>query len=149
MVRKIQLECLVFRKQEDTYEFLLLKRIPSKGGFWQPPCGGKEEFDQTKMDAAYREILEETGINKDNIVRVLENVHSFTLDKHYLTNEPIPPIEEFAIGFEVDSKTKVRLDNNIYVEHDEYRWVNFDEAIRLLKWQNNKDSFEKLHKLLS
>ena len=30
------LQVIIFRKVQTDYEFLLLKRIPEKGGFWQP-----------------------------------------------------------------------------------------------------------------
>lgn len=147
-MRKIQIECIVFRKNCSGFEFLLLKRIPEKGGFWQPPCGGLEENDESKLNAAYREILEETGIKKEQIIKVIENVHHFVMDKHYLTNEPIIPIEEFVYAFETTNETPINIHNNIYVEHDDFKWVCFDEAIKMLKWENNKDSFKKLHSLL-
>lgn len=148
LMRTIQIECIVFRKVNDSFEFLLLKRIPKKGGFWQPPCGGLEETDKSKLDAAYREIYEETGISKNQITNVIKNVHHFVMDKHYLTQEPIPPIEEFVFGFEVNKQVTAVIDKNIYPEHDEFRWVSFDEAIKLLKWDNNIDAFKKLYSIL-
>lgn len=148
IMRTIQVECILFKKSIDSFEFLLLRRIPKKGGFWQPPCGGREYSDTSNLDAAYREILEETGISKDKIINVIENVHHFIMDKHYLTKQPITPIEEFAIGFEVDKNTTVQLDNNIYIEHDKFQWVSINDALKLLKWDNNKDAFKKLHSIL-
>ena len=143
---KFQVEALIFRKLNDSYEFLLLKRIAKKGGFWQPPCGRVE--DESIMDAAYREIFEETGIKKDQITDVIEKVHYFVMDKHYLTEEPIEPVEEFVFAFEVPRDIKVNIENNIYVEHEEFKWVSFDEAIKLLKWDNNKDAVKKLNEIL-
>jgi 8-oxo-dGTP pyrophosphatase MutT (NUDIX family) len=149
MRKRIQLECIVFRKNKNKYEYLLLKRIPEKGGFWQPPCGGMEDIDKTKLDAAYREIFEETGLSKDKIIKVIEDVHYFVMSKHYLTNEPMEPVEEFALGFEVKSDAEIDIAKNNCVEHEEYRWVSFEDAIKLLKWENNKDAFRKLRKVLN
>ncbi len=132
-MRTTQLECIVFRRVDIAIEFLLLKRIPQKGGFWQPPCGGFEETDNSKLDAAYRELFEETGISKSQIIQVFENVHHFVMDKHYLTQEPITPIHEYVFAFEVANGTKISLNKNIYLEHDEYRWVSYSDAIALLK----------------
>jgi|GEM_PF-3303467 dihydroneopterin triphosphate diphosphatase len=70
------------------------------------------------------------------------------MDAHYLTQEPIEPIEEFVFAFEVESDTNVQIDNNISVEHDKFKWVTFEEAISLLKWGNNRDAFRKLNKIL-
>ena len=134
----------MFRKKREDYEYLLLRRIPSKGGFWQPVSGGFEESDPSKLEAAYRELKEETGIDKKQVVRVLEEVHQYTYDKHYLTGKPTPPITEYVYGFEVGLNVGVRIDRNIYPEHDEYRWVSFEEALNLLKWEENKEAFRKL-----
>jgi len=147
-MRKVQLECIVYCKKENSYEYLLLKRIPEKGGFWQPPCGGLEESDKSKLDAAYREIQEETAIQKKNILNVIEDVHYFVMDKHYLTQKPITPIEEFVYGFEVSPNQKVDIHKNIYPEHEEFRWVSFEDAIKLLKWDGNKLAFKKLNSIL-
>jgi dihydroneopterin triphosphate diphosphatase len=147
-MRTVQLECIIFRKKDDFFEFLLLKRIPEKGGFWQPISGGLETEDKSKLDGCYREIYEETGIQKDQIIKVISDVHHFVMDKHYLTKKPINPLEEFVFAFEIPEKIIICLDNNIYPEHNEYKWVSFEEAINLLKWDNNKDAFEKLYSML-
>jgi len=146
-MRTIQLECIIYRKVNNHFEFLLLKRIPSKGGFWQPVCGGLEE-GETKIDACYREILEETGISKEKIVNVIKEVHHFVINKDYLSKNPISPQEEFVFGFEINSSEEINIDSNIQIEHEAYKWVSFDDAINLLKWKNNKDAFEKLHSKL-
>jgi 8-oxo-dGTP pyrophosphatase MutT (NUDIX family) len=148
-MERIQLECIVYRKNGDKYEYLLLKRIPKKGGFWQPPCGKMEKNDETILDGCYREIEEESSITKDDIIKVLDNVHYFEINKHYLTGEPIPTVKEHVLGFEVTMDTNVSIEHNIYPEHDEYKWVSFEEAMVLLKWQNNKDAFVKLNELLT
>jgi len=67
-MRKIQLECIVYRKRGNKIEFLLMKRIPEKGGFWQPPCGGMENEDKSLKDAAFRELSEEANISKKDIL---------------------------------------------------------------------------------
>lgn len=146
-MRTQQVECIVFRKKEQI-EFLLLKRIPKKGSFWQPPCGGVEPNDNSLLEAAYREIEEETGIKKDNIIKVIEDVYQFTMNNDYLTGEESPPLKEFVLGFEVTPDVDVILDNNIYVEHDEFKWVPFEKAIEMLKWDDNKEAFKALNKIL-
>ncbi len=148
-MRTIQLECIVFRKKEGKYEFLLLKRIPKKGGFWQPVCGGMEKADNSLIDAAYRELKEEANISKKDIINVLENIHYFEINKNYLTGENIPTIREYVLGFQVKSEINIEIDKNIYQEHEEIKWVSFEEALQLLKWENNKDGFKKLNILLT
>jgi len=148
-VRKVQLECIVFRKKKNKLEFLLLKRSSEKGGFWQPPCGGMEETDKSPLDAAYRELSEEANVTKKDVISVIENVYSFEIIKHYLTGEPILPIKEYVLGFEVKPDFTPVLGNNIYIEHEEMRWVGFKEALKLLKWEDNKEGFRNLHSLIT
>ena len=147
-MRSRQVECVIFKKNEGIIEFLLLHRIPEKGGFWQPVSGGLEDDTETVKDGALREVYEETGITIKDITRIIENVHEFTIDKHYLTGEPIPRITEYVLGIETKNEIVINIENNIVKEHREYRWVHFDEAIKLLKWQNNKDAFLKLINLI-
>ncbi len=138
-MRTAQVECILFRKKNEVLEYLLLKRIPAKGGFWQPVTGGIE--DEDKLAAAYREVMEETGIKKDQILRVLEDVHYFTFPHSSNID-----MKEYVYGFEVHPDTEVTIHSNIYPEHEEFQWVNYETALKMLKW--NKDSFKKLSTLI-
>jgi 8-oxo-dGTP pyrophosphatase MutT (NUDIX family) len=140
--------CIVFRKIKTNYEFLLLKRSPEEGDFWQPIGGKVEKGDKGFLEAAYREVFEETGISQDKIINVIENFYQFTFDTHYLTGEPTDPVIQQVYAFEVKKDVKVILDANASNEHEKYDWFSYDKAIKNLKWQNNKDSFEKLKPLL-
>ena len=139
----IQIEAIIFRKNEDSFDFLLLKRTPEKGGFWQPLCGSLEG-NEDLLQAAYRELFEETAISKEDVLNVIENVHYFEIDKHYITDKKMPTIKEYVFAFEVNKKTVVNIKNNIYPEHEDFKWVSYNEALGMLKWKNNKEAFKKL-----
>ena len=139
---------IVFRKNKESYEFLLLKRVEEQGGFWQYVIGKLENEDESLLDGCFREIKEEVSIDKSDILNVIEDVHCFEMDKHYLTGEPIDIIKEYVFGFEVDLKVKPTLDNALELEHKEIKWVNYETALKLLRWQNNKDAFVKLYHML-
>jgi dATP pyrophosphohydrolase len=138
-----KVNCILFRKKNGRYEFLLLKRTLERGGYWQQITGSVEITDASLKDAAYRELLEETGIGKECVIRVIENVHVFTWIDGGETKT------EHVFCFEVVPDAKVRLDVNVCKEHDEYKWVAFEEALKQLKWDTNKDSFRKLQDILS
>jgi len=59
----IQVEVIIFRRNGSRIEYLLLKRLPERNGFWQPVTGGVEE-GETRKEALCREVMEETGIKK-------------------------------------------------------------------------------------
>ncbi len=126
---------IIFRKNKDNYEYLLLKRIPSRGGFWQPVSGRVEE-GESELDAAKREVIEETGI--EDFLRVEKGFYDFILE-----NEPDK--KSFCFGFEIDLKVKITLDPN---EHSEYKWCSFDQSINLIKWPHNKKALKRLQKSL-
>lgn len=148
-MRTQQVECIVFRKKKYQIQYLLLKRVPEKGGFWQPPCGGVEKEDSSLIDAAYREIQEEAGISKNEVVRIIENVYEFTMNKDYLTGKESAPLTEYVFGFEVKPDIIVRIDGNAYIEHEEFVWVSYEKAIEMLKWDDNKNAFRALHAILA
>ncbi len=129
---KQAVQAIAFRKREN-YEFLLLKRIPAKGGFWQPVTGGLE--DETHLEGAFRELQEEASIKKDNVIRTFENVHEHQFDD----------TKESVFAFEVSPETEVSIQNNIYPEHEEFTWVSYTKAIEMLKWDSNKEAFTKLN----
>lgn len=123
---KIQIEVFIYRittKRE--IEFLLMKRVPEKGGFWQPLTGGVKA-GESHNEAIMREVQEENGIK--NIRRVIDTEYHFSFNDHGQS------YVEFVYGAEVSLTETITLSH----EHDEYRWVDKNTAITLLKWPNNK-----------
>ena len=116
-------------------EYLLLKRLPEKNGFWQPITGGVEE-GETRIEALHREIKEETGI--ENLVRVIEDLFYFEFSDPNLN-------QEYVYGVEVSATEKVVLDGK---EHSEYRWCGVQEALQLLHWKENIEALKRLDRTL-
>jgi len=138
----IQVQCILFRKINGKIQYLLLKRIPSKGRFWQPVTGGLEE-GETKIEALKREVREETGIK--NIVRIMKDIYYDEFWDFFEREGCQRLIKEFAFGVEVFSNDKIVMSG----EHSECRWCGFEEALKLLKWKGNKEALEKLNEILS
>ncbi len=132
----IEIEGILFKRTDGKIQYLLLKRTPEREGFWQPVTGGLEE-GETKMEALEREVLEETGIG--NPVRTIEDVYSFELST--ALDE-----KEYVYGVEVLPTEEIEIDRR---EHSEYRWCSLEEALRLLKWKENKKALERLNEILS
>ena len=136
MRNKVQV--IIFRKNKGSIEFLLLRRIPERGGFWQPVTGGIEK-DEDKKEAVIRELREETGIK--DFIRIIENVYHLKLEGD--------GADEYVFGVEISPNTNISLKKNIYLEHDKYEWYKFEKALSLLKWPGNKEGLRRLNKILT
>ena len=103
---------------------LLLRRVPSRGAFWQIVTGRIEQ-GESPSEAAAREAMEETG--KPLQVVPLDYRHSFAL------GEDIPPrvVEESAFAAFWKRGSEVRIDPK---EHDSFRWLSLDEAVKTLPY---------------
>ena len=134
--RVAQVEIIVYKFVNNEPLFLLLKRIPEKGGFWQPITGGVHE-NENLDSAAKRELFEETQI--DDYVNFLSDVHYFEFDSD---GEGI--LKEYVYGVEIRETKDAKLSS----EHSEKKWCTLDEVLDLLKYDTNKDAFKKLYKLL-
>ena len=131
----LQVEAIIFRKNGNKTEYLLLKRVPEKNGFWQPVTGGLEE-GETRTEALFREIKEETGIK--NPIRLIEGLYYFEFSDPNLN-------QEYVYGVEVSPTEELVIDGE---EHSEYRWCSFREALQLLSWKENKEALKKLNTIL-
>ena len=127
-----QIEVFFYKKLPDgQYSFLLMKRVPERGGFWQPLTGGVEQ-GETFEEAIKREALEETGTTK--MMGVVDSNY------HYKFTDEGRHHVEYIFGVEVPTNTDIRLSH----EHDDFRWVSKNEALQLLKWPGNKEGLRKL-----
>lgn len=108
-------------------ELLLLRRIPARGGFWQPVTGRRLAGESAEA-AARRELEEETGARLP--VRSLSYRHSFAF------GEQAPPalFEEEAFAADWPDGREVRLGP----EHDAAEWVMVEEAVRRLPFAGLK-----------
>ena len=155
----IQIQVYGYRQTEDKIEYLLLKRIPEKGGNWQACTGGLED-GETLQACALRELAEETTITEVQSLYGPYHIFQFTEKGFYEAilkeeNVNISEVEdgvtitEFVWGAKITSDEKIDLTKNIYPEHDEYKWCSYEEAMDLLYWENGKVALKILHETLS
>jgi dihydroneopterin triphosphate diphosphatase len=130
----IKLEGILFSKAGDKYEFLILKRTPDDGDFWQPLTGTLKNGEKLE-DCLLRELQEETGIQKP--VNITNEVWRFDWRKGDYA------IIEFVFGVEINRNAEITLSKD---EHSEYKWCNFDEAVEMLGRDNNKKAFQEFKK---
>ncbi|MBI3631817.1 MAG: NUDIX domain-containing protein [Candidatus Staskawiczbacteria bacterium] len=125
---------IVFKKLvTGEFSFLMLKRGPERGGFWQPVTGGVEEGESFEK-AALREVQEELGITK--ITELIDLNYSYEFTKNGLDQF------EKIFGVQISTNQIVKLS----FEHTEYYWATKDEALDVyLKYPGNKQGLKELY----
>lgn len=104
-------------------EFLVALRSPERHGYWNLVAGGVER-DESPLEAAYRELLEETGL--DAPAAAISPV-ALELGYHRPEGEWIT-VHPFAVAAEAGWEPV--LDD----EHVDYRWCSEQEALELLAY---------------
>jgi len=134
-----QILAIPYRFKGDIVQFCIFHR--SDSDVWQF-VAGSGEMGETITDSAKREVLEETGVNADNIVMlksisylpvtVVKKNHRIHWDKNTYV------IPECSFAFECNS------DITISKEHDRYLWVPYEEAQKMLCYDSNKTALYEL-----
>ena len=120
--------------------YAVFRRDNSTGGYWQGIAGGGEVGEST-LESAKREAHEEAGIDPDSEYIKLDcramipvvNICGF------LWGEDVLVIPEYCFGVGIDHERLV-----LSGEHIEYRWVTYQEAQNLLRWDSNKSALWEL-----
>ncbi|MGB4748389.1 MAG: NUDIX pyrophosphatase [Bacillota bacterium] len=134
MVERINVQVFVFCKAP-SFKVLILKRTPNRSGYWQPVCGGVDSGEEL-IEAALREVVEETGI--ENIKSIIDLEYTFTYKES--KNGVLMHMQDFCFAVEVENIVDIKLSD----EHEEYKWCSYSEAKAYLKWEHNLIALEKL-----
>ena len=139
-----QVLVLLYRQKNTEIDFLILKR--SDDLYWQFISGGGEDSEKPK-EAALRETNEEVGVKNISLFKLksktnisVEHVCGFAWGKDILL------IPEFVF------LAKIAFDTEIIIseEHIDFRWVKYNEALRILKWDSNKTAlWESNYRILN
>lgn len=122
-------------------EFLMLRRTAQFGGFWQG-VSGAPEWHESDNEGAIREVQEETGFAISGSLQQI----GFRYELHReddldgaqwegLYGPDVDVIPEEVYVAEVPSNAEPVL---APYEHDTFRWCSFDDALKLLTWENNR-----------
>ncbi len=134
-----------FRSMSGKVLYSIFRRTTRSGGYWQGIAGGGED-DETPLAAARRETAEEAGIpSTQQFVKLhamcmipVVNVCGFVWGPDVLV------IPEYAFAVQAD-----RQELHLSDEHAEYRWVEYDEALRSFHWDSNKSALWELNYCLT
>lgn len=134
------ISALTYRKGEKGLEILMMLRQPDQGLWWSSVTG-MIEAGESPLEAAKRELKEETGL--EGRFGDFNFEHSFWLDPEIIELSKGEPHfnREHCFYVEVDAHSEVQLNRE---EHSDYRWCGFDEAMDLMGWDGGKVMLKRL-----
>ena len=144
---RIPIQVLVhpIRKTKNEWEYLILKRIESRGGVWQGVTGAPEN-NETIAEGAKRELYEETGYTSFTLIET--NVfYIIPMEDRWKEIYPkdTKEIPEYLFIAKINEPGPPQIDP---IEHDDWKWCSYEEAMDLLSWEDNKSALKFVHKFL-
>ena len=137
---------LAARPGRSRYLLLHRRARPALGlrAFWQG-VSGSLEANETPLDAAWREVREETGIAPRTVVDTGET-HRFPIRDEW--RDRYPPdateiVEHLFVAW-IDPTAEPRLSE----EHDDWRWCDAEQAAHMLTFGNNGDCLRAIERHL-
>ncbi|MEW6128215.1 MAG: dihydroneopterin triphosphate diphosphatase [Acidobacteriota bacterium] len=139
------IQVIIFSANEEPTRYLLLKRVDDQGGFWQSVTGSLE-INETHQRAAVREVYEETGIAcVESELIDLELTNVFEIARLWRPKYAPDVTHNEEICFALETRIgEVKIDLR---EHQEFVWVEYDEAMARLYWESNKKALAKLQEI--
>jgi 8-oxo-dGTP pyrophosphatase MutT (NUDIX family) len=137
-------EVAIFVTRRGRSEVLVALRNPQLGGYWHTIAGGIEA-GETPLEAARRELQEETGLEAQP-VEVAEAVEY----AYPLSEEPADRRARFPAGLLAVHVTCFLVDApddwepTLDWEHDDHRWLPPREAADTLRWPDTADALRRV-----
>ena len=109
---------------------------------WQFIAGGGED-DETPVEAAKRETMEESGVQSHQWVELKSlcylpvTVISKSARRHW--EKDLYVIPEYSFGFACQQEMKLSH------EHTQFLWLSYEEAMARLQWDSNRTALYELN----
>ena len=126
---------VVFRKSNSQVFYLLLGF--KRRNIWCLPKGLIEP-GESEIDAATREVREETGVNS---LKLVDKIGVIRYQFGYRDKRFDKTVHFFL--FETD-----QVETTVGTEHDMYSWLPYDKAILALSYPNERDILEKANEMM-
>ncbi len=144
---RIPIQVLIYtiRKTNEDWEYLMLKRVKNRGGFWQGVTGAPEN-DETLSDGAKRELNEETGYSSVNLIKT-DISYIIPMEDRWkdIYPEGTKEIPEYLFIAMIPHPDPPKIDPT---EHYDWKWCSYEEAMDLLSLEDNKRALEYVQKYL-
>ncbi len=137
---------VIFRREQGKILYLLLlypKRHDKQGrrkggGYWDFPKGHVETGENNRL-AAIREIKEETGIEDLNFVPGFKQRIKYFF---FAEGKRVFKVVTFYLGETRTCRVKISE------EHADFKWIEFKEATRMMKFKNARNILRRANHFL-
>jgi 8-oxo-dGTP pyrophosphatase MutT (NUDIX family) len=138
--KKAQVLIAAIDNTSHSFKFLLLQTNEQRGKFWQNVTG-KIEGDETFEEGGLREAIEETQLNIETIVDIVDLGLSYDF-----TDQRGRKVHEKSFLIICDKMWDVITDPK---EHQSFKWINQDEIEEgIVKFRSNLETLEKAKLIL-
>ena len=141
----LQVLVILYKKEKD--KILYGIGLRSTRNIWQFVAGGAED-KETPIEAAIRELSEETGINiKEEDLIVLDSkttIPVVNVTGTYTWGKDVFVVPEYAFAVNA-TNFQIKLSN----EHTEFKWLKYDKAMEILTYDSNKTALWELNEKLN
>jgi 8-oxo-dGTP pyrophosphatase MutT (NUDIX family) len=122
------------KKDEGDFRFLMIKHL--RGGHWGFPKGHKEA-GETDLEAALRELKEETGAKEVDLLstKLIKESYKFNKNRQEVTKNVI-----YFLAIVRDKNLILQKE-----EIKELRWVSYEEALNLATFEETKNLVTQAH----
>ncbi len=137
MAKQISAGIIIYRREKNDIKFLLLYH---GGRYWNFAKGKLEETERS-FEAAIREVKEETGIEKNDLI--FKNY--FKVNDRYIFTVDKQKIFKVVIYYLAESRKK---EIKISDEHQGFAWLPYEEARRLLIYPQLRAILKKAYETI-
>lgn len=138
MKTRLKIQVILFYRDANKNKFfLLLKTNKKRESFWQNITGGVDP-GESYIEAAIRELEEETSIQENLIINIQESKLSFNFHDQWGYD-----VTEKVFFIEVKDGSLIKIDP---AEHDEFKWENIIKKDSV-KFESNYIALQEAEKL--
>jgi len=140
MVREKTIGIITFKRDGKSIKYLLLHH---GGDYWNFPKG-RQEPGENEMASALRELKEETGIDRIDIIDGFRDEYDYDFSSE-IRNGVKEKVHKHAIFVLGEAQSE---EVEISDEHLDYGWFDFETALKRMFFQQGRDSLKKAHQFL-
>jgi len=102
-----------------------------EGWRWQMPQGGIDEGEEI-VDAAYRELKEETGVSSARLLTITPSWLAYDFPAGYKKKKWTGQRQKWAVMLFEGDESEIDLEMDDHQEFDDWRWAELEDAPDLI-----------------